>query len=91
MLKVAPDLQFEWFTTSPVATDGVRTVAAGTLAGAMTNCECYQGAEWGPRGDATALWLSRAAYLALASGARTILPFDDNESRQVQTPAFALA
>ena len=90
VLKVVPDLQFEWFTTSPVAADGVRTIAAVTLERATAHCECYQDAEWGPRGDATALWLSRAAYEALASGARTILPFNDSPGRQVQARTFAL-
>lgn len=90
VLKAAPDLQFEWFTTSPVATDGVRVLAAGALAGAMSHCECYQDAEWGPRGQATALWLSRAAYAALASGAHTVLPFNDDASRPVQARTFAL-
>lgn len=90
VLKVAPELQFEWFTTSPVAADGVRTVTSDTLARAMTHCECYSDAEWGPRGDATTLWLSRAAYGALASGAWTVLPVNDGPGRQAQARTFAL-
>ncbi len=90
VLKAAPDLEFEWFTTSPVASDGVRMVAADTLARAMSHCECYQDAEWGTRGDASALWLSRAAFAALTTGERTGLLFNDSPGRQMQARTLVL-
>ncbi|MBM3507660.1 MAG: alpha/beta fold hydrolase [Alphaproteobacteria bacterium] len=77
ILRAAPDVQFEWFTTSPLAADGVREISAAALASSMEHCGCHAHGEWGQRGNTTALWLSRAAYASLAGGAATQLSIDD--------------
>lgn len=76
VLKAAPDVQFEWYTTSPVAADGVREVSATALAESAVWCECYRDREWGEAGGATALWLSRAVFASLSTGSAALV-FND--------------
>jgi proline iminopeptidase len=90
VLRASPDVQYEWYTTSPVAADGVREIAAATLATAATHCECYENGEWGARGSATALWLSRAAFAALSGGGNVALAFNDRPGREAQPRTLAV-
>ena len=84
VLQVAPSVQYEWFTTSPRAADGIRELSAELLADADTYCECYRAGEFGGSVEATSVWLSRAALLELRSGS-TILHFAEGGPPQAVT------
>ncbi len=72
VLSVDGGVQYEWFTTSPRAADGIRTLPAGLLAEADTYCECYRAGDFGGTQYATSLWLSRHLFDGLRTGSVTV-------------------
>lgn len=84
VLSTAP-LQFEWFTTSPVAAEGVRVQSQAALDRSHRYCECYANREWGDAGDATALWLSREVVDELGRAGVTALVFNEDSRTMAAT------
>ena len=81
VIAVEPDVRVEWFTTSPVAAHGIRTVGRDALASSRAHCECYRHREWAFSGSETFLWVSREVIEDLRRAGETRFVFGEDGVR----------